>query len=233
MKRLQYLLVISLLACAGIGHAAAPLPAKITLYYDVKMGGVSLAEGVETLQHDGKTYRIETEARGKGIVAALYKGAIKRSVHGDITRDGLRPREFRDQRGDREPTLAVFDWAKKTVTRTHDGKTETGPLPANPTDRVSFIYQYAFVPIPARDIEVNAVDGKGDSHFHFLAGVKEKLDTPLGELDTIKLTKKLEGPDDKQTDVWLAPSLHNLPVRILVTDKDGKSADQVISRIEQ
>jgi len=33
--------------------------------------------------------------------------------------------------------------------------------------------------------------------------------------------------------VWRAPSLHNLPVRVVITDKDGMRADQMISRIEQ
>jgi hypothetical protein len=211
---------------------AAPLPAKVTLYYDVQMGGVSLAEGVETLEHDSKTYRISSEAKGKGIVAALYKGAIKRNVRGTITREGLRPLEYHDQRGDREPASAVFDWAKKTVTQTHDGKSETMALPANASDRLSFFYQFAFVPLPKGETDVTAVDGKGSTHFHFAAGVSEKLATPLGELDTFKLTKQLEGPDDKQTEVWLAPSLHNLPVRILVTEKNGNRADQTILRIE-
>jgi hypothetical protein len=222
-------LLLAVMASAG----AAALPPKVTLYYDVMMGGMNLAETVETLEHDGKTYRIASDARGKGIVAVLYKGAMKRSVSGKVTREGLRPLDYQDQRGDRDPTRAVFDWERQNVARTHDGRTESAALPANASDRLSFFYQFAFVPLPARDIDVNAVDGKGSTHFHFLAGVKEKLATPLGELDTIRLSKKPEGPDDKQTEVWLAPAYHNLPVRILITEKNGNSADQIISRIEQ
>jgi hypothetical protein len=220
------------LLCAGAAFAG-PLPAKITLYYDIKMAGVSLAEGVETLEHDGKTYRITSEARGKGIVASLYRGAIKRSVHGSIAPQALRPDEYQDQRGDRDPMHAKFDWGKKTLLLTHDGSSETRPMPADAIDRLSFFYQFAFVPLPARDLHYTAVDGKGTTQFNFAAGVREKLDTPLGELDTVKLTKQRDGPDDKETEVWLAPSLNYLPVRVLITDNNGNRADQMILRIEK
>jgi Protein of unknown function (DUF3108) len=228
-----------LLKCAAIaalavasGATAAPLTAKTTLYYDISMAGVVLAEGTETLEQDGKTYRISSEARGKGIVASLYRGAIKRSVSGTVHPQGLRPTEFQDQRADHDPAIAHFDWNKKTITFNHDGKTETVAMPANAIDRLSFFYQFAFMPLPAGELHVIAVDGKGTTQFDFLAPVREKLATPLGELDTVKLTKRPDGPGDKQTEVWLAPALHNLPVRVLVTDNNGNKADQVISRIE-
>jgi hypothetical protein len=220
------------LLLAGVAFAA-PLPAKITLYYDIKMAGVSLAEGVETLEQDGKTYRISSEAKGKGIVASLYRGAIKRSVHGSIGPQGLRPDEYQDQRGDRDPTRAKFDWGKKTLVLTHDGNSETRAMPADAIDRLSFFYQFAFVPLPAHELHYTAVDGKGTTLFNFAAGVREKLATPIGELDTVKFTKQRDGPDDKETEVWLAPSLNYLPVRVLVTDNSGNRADQMISRIEQ
>jgi hypothetical protein len=224
----------ALIALLFAGSAfAAPLAAKITLYYDVKMAGISLAEGVERLEQDGKTYRISSEVRGKGIVASLYRGAIKRSVHGTIAPHGLRPDEYQDQRGDREATRARFDWGKQTLVLTHDGNSETRPMPAEAIDRLSFFYQFAFTPLPARDLHYTAVDGKGTTQFNFLSGVREKLDTPLGELDTVKLTKQRDGTDDKLTEVWLAPALHYLPVRVLVTETNGNQADQMISRIEQ
>jgi hypothetical protein len=225
--------VILSIAAGAFAAEAAPPPPKITLYYDVKMAGITLAEAIETLEHDGSSYRISSEAKGKGVVAVLYRGAIRRSVHGTVTAQGLRPAEFEDQRGDKQPARAAFDWGRRTVTQSHDGKTETIELPADASDRLSFFYQFAFVPLPARDLRVTAVDGKGMTKFHFLPGVREKLPTPLGDLDTIKLVKKKDGPDDKGTEVWLAPALHHLPVRVLITEKNGDRADQIISRIEQ
>jgi hypothetical protein len=224
------LLAIAVGALAG---EAPRLPPKVTLFYDVKMAGFTLAEAVETLEHDGNQYRISSEARGKGVVAVLYRGAIRRTVQGAITPQGLRPAEFEDQRGDRPPARAAFDWGRRTVTQSRDGKAETVALPEDATDRLSFFYQFAFVPLPARELRVTAIDGRGMTRFHFQAGVREKLATPLGELDTIKLVKVKDGPDDKGTEVWLAPAFHYLPVRVLVTERNGDRADQIISRIEQ
>lgn len=228
-------------ACLGAALAiltaadaqAAPVPAKITLHYDVKMYGMSLAEGIETLEHDGKTYRITSEAKGKGVVAALYPGAIRREARGTIVPQGLRTLEFQDQRGDREPMRALFDWDRKTILQSRDGKSEIIKMPEDASDRLSFFYQYAFAPLPLRELHVTAVDGRGTTRYNFLPGVREKLVTPLGELDTVKIVKQRDGPDDKGTEVWFAPALHYLPVRILVIEKNGDRADQIISRIEQ
>ncbi len=65
---------------------AAP-PRKLTLQYDLSRNGTSLAEVVETLEHDGKTYAITSETTGKGLLAAL--GTVKRSSRGRITKQGL------------------------------------------------------------------------------------------------------------------------------------------------
>ena len=237
MKRQFALALLCMLAAAAAPQAAVAErvgpPARITLHYDVKMAGITLAEAVETLEHDGASYRIASEAKGRGIVAVLYRGAIRRAVRGAVTAQGLRPAEFEDQRGERPLSRAVFDWERRTVTRTHDGRTEVDALPADASDRLSFFYQFAFVPLPATDLRVTAVDGKGASRFHFLPGIREKLATPLGELDTVRLVKEKEGPGDKGTEVWLAPAFHNLPVRVLVTESNGDRADQIVSRIEQ
>jgi hypothetical protein len=230
--RFAKLAVIAALTIASGAIAAAPLAPRTTLYYDISMAGVVLAEGTETLEQDGRTYHISSEAKGKGIIASLYRGAIRRSAHGTVSPQGLRPAEYQDQRADKEPTRVQFDWNRKTITLHYDGKAETIPMPANALDRLSFFYQFAFIPPPAGELHVTAVDGKGTTQFNFLAPVREKLMTPLGELDTVKLTKRPDGPNDKQTEVWLAPALHNLPVRVLVTDNNGNKADQVISRIE-
>jgi hypothetical protein len=232
MRILLTALGAPLMTALVVAAQAASLPPKTTLYYDVEVAGVPLAEGIETLEQDGKVYRITSEARGKGIVASLYKGAIKRSVRGTVTAQGLRPEEYQDQRGDREPSKAQFDWSRKTVTFSHDGKSETKPMPTDAIDRLSFSYQFAFVPVPGHELHYTAVDGKGTTQFNFALGVREKLVTALGELDTVKLVKRPDGPGDKQTEVWLAPSLHNLPVRVMITDSDGRRADQIISRIE-
>src|SRR5665811_1856529 len=104
---------------------AAAAPRKVSLTYDLSYNGVVAAELTEVLEHDGKSFSLTSEGRGKGIGALLYRGAAKRSCRGEITGAGLRPLEYRDQRGDKPAAVARFDWVRKTLTQEHDGKSET------------------------------------------------------------------------------------------------------------
>jgi len=224
-----------LAACVFAGACAAQPPHKLSLTYDLSYNGVVAAELTEVLEHDGKSFSLSSEGRGVGIGALLYRGAIKRWCRGEVTSAGLRPLEYRDQRGDKPAAVARFDWARKTLTQEHDGKNETtGMVPAL-QDRLSFLYNYAFQSSPdlkpGKEINVTLTDGKGLSHFQYKVAGAETLKTPVGELETVHLVKQRENQDDKGTEIWFASGRDYLPVRILVTDKDGVRIDQVLTRI--
>jgi hypothetical protein len=58
------------------------------------------------------------------------------------------------------------------------------------------------------------------------------LKTPAGEVEPTQLARRKDGPEDRRsTEIWLAPSRGNIPVRVLVTEKDGTRIDQVVVRI--
>ena len=222
-------------ACIYAGACAAQPPHKLRLTYDVSYNGVVAAELTEVLEHDGKSFSLSSEGRGKGIGALLYRGAAKRSCRGEITSAGLRPLEYRDQRGDKPAAVARFDWARKTLTQEHEGKNETTNMVPALQDRLSFLYNYAFQSPPelkpGKQIKVTLTDGKGLTRFHYEVAGQETLKTAAGELETVRLVKQRENKDDKETEIWFASSRDYLPVRILVIEKDGARIDQVLTRI--
>ncbi len=230
--------ILSFLAACVIASAcAAQPPHRVSLTYDVSYNGIVAAELTEVLEHDGKHFSLVSEGRGKGIGALLYRGEAKRSCSGDVTSAGLRPLEFRDQRGDKPAAVAKFDWDKRTLTREHDGKVETTPMVPGLQDRLSFLYNFAFQAAPdlkpGKDIKVTLTDGKGLTRFHYKVAGKEMLKTPAGELETVRLVKQRENKDDKGTELWFASGRDYLPVRILVTETDGVRIDQVLTRISE
>ena len=227
--------LILVAACIYAGACAAQPPHKLSLTYDVSYNGVVAAELTEVLEHDGKSFSLSSEGRGKGIGALLYRGAAKRWCRGEITSAGLRPLEYRDQRGDKPAAVARFDWAGKTLTQEHGGKNETTNMVPALQDRLSFLYNYAFQSPPdlkpGKQIKVTLTDGKGLTRFHYEVAGRERLKTPAGELETVRLVKQRENKDDKETEIWFASSRDYLPVRILVIEKDGVRIDQMLTRI--
>lgn len=220
------------LAALVLGQCAlAAPPAHLKLYYDLSYNGTVMAEGTETLDQDGKAYRLESETRGKGIFALIQRGAVKRVSRGDILPTGLRPLEFRDQRGDRTPEFARFDWSKRVVVHERNGETHASPIGDATQDRVSFTWSFAFVP-PANEINTLVADGRGTTRFRYAIAGREMLKTPAGDLDTVHLVKQKDAGDQRGTELWLDVNRSYAPVRLLVIEKDGSRVDQVVTRIE-
>jgi len=213
----------------SLAAQAAP-PARVKVTYEISAKGMG-GEAVETLEHDGKTYSIVSEARGRGILAAV--GVLnKRTSRGRITADGLRPDEYRDERPFGWVASAKFDWEARTVTQERKGQSETLKMPAVAQDPLSLAYTFAFVPPRGKEYDIVRADGRGLTPFRFTVVGNEKLATPLGEMETLHISKVKDGPDDKATDIWFATERNFIPVRVLVVDKDGERADQIVKRIE-
>jgi len=215
----------------GCGAVFALPPQKLSVHYEMSRNGMVMVEVSETLTHDGKTYRIDSDARGKGLFALSNRGTVKRESRGTVEAGGIRPLEFRDQRGDRQPEFARFDWAKHQVVEEREGKSEARPIKGAMQDRLSFLWSFAFTPPSGREIALDVADGRGVSWFRYAISGPEKLKTPAGEIEALKLIKQREPGDDRGTEVWLAVRHHFVPVRILVVEKDGTRLDQVATRV--
>ncbi len=210
------------------GAAQAVPPERITLTYELKRNSL-VVDVSETLEHDGRTYVITSEGKGRGILALF--GVLKRTSRGRITPQGLRPDEFRDERPGGWTVSAKFDWDARSVTQEKNGKSETLKMPATAQDPLSLAYSFAFVPPKGKEYDVMRADGRGLTPFRFTVVGTEKLATPAGEMQTLHIAKLRDGPEDKSTDIWFAPERDFLPVRVLVVETDGTRSDQVLTRI--
>ena len=209
--------------------AAAPA-GKVEIAYELNRNGSAIAELVEDLEHDGKTYRLSAQMKGKGLYS--LRGDATRSSRGTIGAEGLRPIEFEDKRTGRDTARAKFDWAAKTLTlQSKEGASETKPLTVGMQDRMSFAYSFAFRVPGAAPVTLNITDGKGVSSSVYTASGRETVKTPAGEFEALKLTRQKNNPDDRSSEIWLAVKQGYLPVRILVVEKDGTRVDQVATRV--
>lgn len=225
LSRLFFLTALSF----STAVTAAP-PKQVEIAYDLSRNGMPIAELIEKLEHDGKTYRLSAHMKGKGVFA--LRGDATRISKGSIAADGLHPLEFEDTRTGRDTVKAKFDWPAKTLTlHGKDGVAETKPLPAGIQDRLSFVYTFAFRPSPTAPVEVSITDGKGVSTSSYKAAGRETVKTPAGEFDALRLERQKKVPDDRTSEMWLAAKHGFVPVRILVVEKDGTRMDQIATRL--
>lgn len=212
-------------------EALAAVPGEITVQYDLMRNGSVMVEVSEQLRQGDGRYRIDSDAKGKGILALSNRGSVRRSSEGEIAAGGIRPIEFRDRRGNGPQATARFDWSARRVTQEYEGRTDTAELKGLVQDRLSFLWEFVFRPLPDKGFTVLLADGRGTNLVRYRVAGREKLETPAGTLDTLRIVKELDPGDERGTEIWFAVQRHNLPVRVLVTEKDGTRLDQVVTRI--
>ena len=78
---------------------------------------------------------------------------------------------------------------------------------------------------------VTVADGRHVTAYAYQVAGRERVKTPAGEFDALKLAKRRDNPQDKVTEIWLAADRNYVPVRILVVDKDGTRLDQLAVKI--
>jgi len=208
--------------------AAAP-PQRVEIVFDLLHNGARVAVIVDRLEHDGKHYEIVERWQGKGLMA--LRGEARRSSRGTIAPEGLRPHEFADRRSGRRTARATLDWDRQQLTLQYKGAPETRPLPANAQDKLSFLYGFGFGPPGAPPMTLNVADGRGVSTYVYRLAGRERLSLPAGEFETLKLVRQKDDPRDRSTEIWLAEGHGWLPVRVLVTERDGSRLDQVATRV--
>jgi hypothetical protein len=96
---------------------------------------------------------------------------------------------------------------------------------------LSFIWTFAFSP-PKGPVKVKVTDGKGSTDYVYEPAGRERVKTPAGEFNALKLVKRRDKPEDRVTEIWLAAERNYIPVRLLVVDKDGTRLDTLASKIE-
>jgi hypothetical protein len=115
----------------------------------------------------------------------------------------------------------------------YKGERKTEPLFPDTQDRLSFLVALSFLPGKGQAISYHVVDGKGMSHHFYEIIGRERLKTPAGDFDTVKIVRLSQGEQKDSAELWLAAELGYIPVRLLVVDKDGTRYDQTVVRVSK
>lgn len=210
------------------GAAQATPPAQVEIEYTLMRNGSTMAEVVDRLEHANGSYQLTETWKGKGMYALL--GRAKRTSAGALGPDGPRPHEYVDERSGRDTQRVSFDWKANTITRRYKGKTSTEPVPVDTQDRLSFLLKLTFASHKGQPVTFHVADGRGMSQHTYNSNGRERVGTPAGAFDAIKITRT-NGSGDR-AEIWLATDRHYLPVRIVVMEKDGTRYEHVATRIQ-
>jgi hypothetical protein len=220
----------------AVAASAAPgtLQGRFEIEFEVTCEGTVVAEVVERLEISGSNYQMTESSKGRGMFALL--GTAKRTSRGQITKDGvLQPLEFSDERTGRDTARVWFDWKAQTITMQYSGRKgseDMPPPPSNSQDRLSFLLAVTLMPGRVQYLKLSIFDGKGQSRHEYDVGGRERVKTPAGEFDAVKITRRTEPGKKDSASMWVASDF-GLPVKLVHVERDGKSCEHVAKRISR
>ncbi|HXU43847.1 MAG TPA: DUF3108 domain-containing protein [Burkholderiales bacterium] len=219
-----------LISAVALGAHAAPaaLQGTFEIQFDISCEGTELAEVVERLDLSPGSYQMTETSKGKGIYALL--GTAKRSSRGAIVNGLLQPAEFSDERTGRDTARAWFDWKAQTITMQHGGRKGTEEMPPNSQDRLSFLLAVTMMPGRVKNLKLSIFDGKGQSRHEYDVAGRERVQTPAGNFEAVRITRRYEAGAKDRADLWVAADF-GLPVKVVNIDRDGKRCEHVAKRI--
>lgn len=205
-------------ASAGVRFSVPP---SGDLHYNTFYNGVENAPGTIHWASEGDDYEMVVS------VPLPFVGTYTYASHGRIDAFGLAPVRYTEKRGRRPEDVTTFDRTAKRIgfTRTN----ATLALPDGAQDRFSMVMQLA-----------SLVRGDPDAYKSGVTRAFYVADDDSGELWPIETigdesVRTAEGfvqarhfmrlprreGDRRRIDVWLAPTLGWLPVRIMQTEPNG------------
>jgi Protein of unknown function (DUF3108) len=189
-------------------------------------GGQPLS-GSGTLQwsSDGKDYQLQLE------VPFLFVTARRQSSVGTLSADGLMPARFTDKGINRSEVAAHFN-REGLANITFSGNQPSAPLMRGAQDRLSVLVQLAGMAAgkperfaPGASISVQVASTEEADVWLFNVEAKEAVQVPAGSTIALHLVRSPRREFDARLEVWMAPSLGYLPVRIKQTEQNGNYTD--------
>lgn len=212
----------------GTGSPQPPavrIPAPVRLGFDVagQAKGFQYSARAELLwQHDGQQYQARQE------ISVLFLGSRSQTSVGEIAPQGLQPRRFGDR--SRSEQAAHFDFAQSRVT--FSANTPPATVAPGTQDRLSVFLQLGALLSAAPErfavgtrISIPTVSARAADNWTFTVEGEETLELPIGTVQAVQLQRLPRRDYDQKAQVWLAPKLGYLPVRIRITQTSGDFAE--------
>jgi hypothetical protein len=203
---------------------APPPPARLKYKISGEVKGFPYhVNGELTWKQDGKTYDARME------VSHFLLGSRVQTSRGELGPNGLEPTRFGDKV--RSEVAAHFDRAKGRIV--FSANTPEVALQANTQDQLSTLLQLAAMLGGAPGsfpegtlVAFEAVGPRSVESWVFKVGSSENLELPGGEVLAIKLVREAVGEYGTRGELWLAPSMGYLPVRVRLIEANGNFVDQ-------
>lgn len=210
------LILLSYLLFSSSSYAAPDLKA-FKAEYTVSRNDSTIGGRTHQLEATQTGYIYHAKMQTTGFAALLRPGEVTERSTVNLVNNQIIPRlyEYKDSNKPNKNAQLSFDWQQHKVTNNIGAKPWKMTIPTGTQDK--FSYMLALM----QDLrkgntspEYNIADGGRLKTYRFNSLGKEKIKTPIGTLETLKVRRIRVGKQNRFTDIWCAPSLGYLPVKV-------------------
>ncbi|HUQ28969.1 MAG TPA: DUF3108 domain-containing protein [Usitatibacter sp.] len=215
--------------------AAAAQPTRIEAQYAVTTnGGITIGRASETFSRKGDAYSIRSVTRSEGVLKTFVDDQITVESSGRVAADGLQPLEYTERRAkdNKRDLKSTFDWKMSVMHTELRGDPSDYWFPPGTQDRISIMYQFAYLPSMGATLEIPMADRRKVIVFTYKLVEETRISTPAGDFDTRHYSRVVNDPKDTKVDLWLAKDRHNFPVRVIFDDPRGYKLEQTLVALE-
>ena len=154
------------------------------------------------------------------------------SIVGKVLKNGLLTSGFRAQGDLSEQLLALASSPGTSLNVSEDRSVRVGRMPDGILDRQSMLYQFMIRPPKLPSGKLMIADGKTYALFSYtLVGNEDFHLQTFGKVSAMKLVFSSEEIPDV-IELWLAPTLHFLPLKVRYTDRNKQVLEQQVVSLE-
>jgi hypothetical protein len=181
-------------------------------------------------QHDGQRYQ------SRVVISAFPLPSRSQTSVGEIGPQGLSPRRF----SDRARTEVAIHFQPEQNRIVFSNNSPQAAWQAGTQDRLSVILQLSALLggdparfVPGAKISVPTAASREVVVWDFNVMRSENLSLPIGEHQALLLRREPLHPHDQTLELWFAPALGYLPVRLTISQANGDRLDQLLANIEK
>jgi hypothetical protein len=207
-----------LIACLLLGGAAAmadPIDLKpFRARYNAEWKGMTAGSSTLELRSAGPDlYSYTSVNTARGMFRLAFPDALTQVSTFRMHESAVQPLTFRGEDDKQRPIDLQFDWTKRRVTGVAKENAVDLELPLGAQDPMSLQIS-ALRSLAAGQVSPSVwmIDGDRLKQYELKLEGPARIETALGELDTVVYTSRRAG-SDRMTRTWVAPALGYLPVR--------------------
>ncbi|WP_226667066.1 DUF3108 domain-containing protein [Microbulbifer aggregans] len=129
-------------------------------------------------------------------------------------------------------TALSFESDQRRVINVYNKARSIDNAPADIQDKISYQLQLALdVAAGKKELVYDVADGKKIRHYEFRVTGNEKIKTPMGMIDTIKVQRIRAQDSERVTNIWFAPQWNYALIKLQQQEDNGKSYQITLTKL--